>query len=363
MVNSKYQKLIKQLGEPRVKKSEPMAKHTTFQIGGPADLYYVATSVKELVEAVEICRRLDISYFVLGGGSKILVSDKGIRGLVIENRACRYKVLGYKGRIKDRKLEVEKVLVEVESGIRNALLVRLTRQDGLSGLEFLTGIPGTFGGAIRFNARFRDLRSFHEYFVDFRQVKDRHMGDIVESVRILDEDGKVRWVSKAECGFTYDGTRWHSRFKTEEVGEIILSAKVSLVKTDPKVIEDLIEMYTKWRAGRAVFNKRTGKLISQPKDLITGSKNQQPLEPSAGCIFSNIPNPWHHPTGRLIEISGLKGTQVGGAKISEKHANFIINKGSATAFDVLELINLCKKKVKERFGIDLKEEIEYVGEF
>jgi UDP-N-acetylmuramate dehydrogenase len=360
---SNYQKLIEQLGPQRVKRDESMRVHTTFKIGGPADLYYIATNQDELVEAIRLCRWLNIPSFVLGGGSKILVSDKGFRGLVIKNAACGYKVLGYKGRVREKKIEVQKVLVEAESGIMNARLVSLTKEGGLSGLEFLTGIPGTFGGAIRFNARFRDLRSFHEYFIDFRQVKDRHVEDVVERVKILDRSGRTKWLSRADCGFVYEGSRWHSRLEIKRSKEVILSARVRLDKAKSEIIQEMIEMYAQWRAGRAVLDRKAGKMINQPRDLITGSKTLQPPEPSAGCIFSNIPNPGNHPTGRLVDLCGLRGTQIGGAKISEKHANFIVNVGSAKASDVIELIEFCKKRIRQRFGLDLKEEIEYVGEF
>lgn len=293
-----YSKIISELGKKRVKLNELMAKHTTFKIGGPADLFYEAKTEKELIGVIRLIREIGVPYFLLGGGSNILVSDKGIRGLVIKIQNTKYKILDTK--------------IVAGAGISLGRLVEIAKENSLTGLEFAAGIPGTLGGAIRGNAG-AWLES---------------IGEKVLRVKILTSDDQVRWVKGLDCQFAYR----QSRFKKSK--EIILVVELGLGRGDKDEIQERIDENLKKRKA-------------------------QPKQPSAGCIFVN-PKP--NSAGRLIEKVGLKGRKVGNAQISPKHANFIVNLGGATCEDVLKLIALAKKEVKKKFGIELKEEIEVVGE-
>ncbi|MDP3888765.1 MAG: UDP-N-acetylmuramate dehydrogenase [bacterium] len=294
-----YQKIIASLGQDKVKIDEPMKNHTTFKVGGPADLFCEAETEEEIAKAVRLCQKLEVPYFILGGGSNILVSDKGIRGIVI-------KIINNKMEIKDDK-------VNVGAGQSLPTLVLKTIDKNLEGLEFAAGIPGTVGGAVVGNAG----------------AWQKDVGDKVARVRVLNPEGEIKWLSREECGFSYRD----SRFKTS--GEIILEAEFTLATRENGEVKEEI---------KSNIEKRSG----------------QPQEPSAGCVFVN-PKP--DSAGRLIDECGLKGTKIGDAEISPDHANFIINIGSAKASDVLALMDLMEQKVFEKFGIKLKREIKVVGEF
>ncbi|MFZ5366444.1 MAG: UDP-N-acetylmuramate dehydrogenase [Patescibacteria group bacterium] len=293
-----YQEFLESLGGKRVKLNEPMRLHTTFKIGGPADIFYEVKTKEEIVAAVKLARKLKIPYFILGGGSNILVSDKGIRGVVIK--------------IKNEKLGMKNGRVKAEAGMSLPWLVGETAKGGLSGLEFCAGIPGTVGGAIAGNAG----------------IKDKWIGDLVEEVEILQEDGEKEIISKRECQFGYR----QSRFLLEK--EIVLGVTLKLIQNNPQSVARRIDKYLKIR------------------------KNQ-PKEPSAGSVFKN---PDGESAGKLIEQVGLKGYRIGDAQVSPKHANFIVNLGLAKGRDVLELIRLCQKRVEEKFAVRLEKEIKIIGE-
>ncbi len=302
-MEEKYQKIINVLGKDRVLLNEPMADHTTFRIGGPADLFYEAKSEEELVRAIKATKEIGVPYFILGRGSNLLVGDKGFRGIVIKFQISNFKFL-----IKDGM-----VLVTVGAGMITGSLLEKLAQEGISGLEFMAGVPGSVGGAIRGNAR----------------AWQQDIGNKVNRVRILSEEGEILWLSRNGCRFSEK----ESRFKHNS--EIILAIEFLLEKGDPLKIKEQIEVNLEKRS-------------------------HQPKEPSAGCIFIN-PKP--QLAGAMIDECGLKGTVIGGAKISEKHANFIVNANQAKAVDVVALSDLAREKVKEKFGVDLKEEIVRIGEF
>lgn len=295
-----YQEIRVKLGQDRVKVEELMSKHTTFKIGGPADLFYEAKTKKELVKAIKLVRELKVPYFILGGGSNVLVSDKGIRGIVIKMKNDKWSMANGK--------------LKVAAAVSLPLLVQETARRGLSGLEFCKGIPGTIGGAIVGNAG----------------TKNEGIGSLVEKVEVLDQDGKIKTISRKDCRFSYR----ESRFK--DGSEIILAVVLKLTRDKPTNIKQKLKKYLQIRA-------------SQPQDS------------SAGSIFRN-PS-LGLPVGKLIEEVGLKGKKVGQAQISGKHANFIVNLGGAKSTDVLKLISLAKKEVKKKFGINLVEEIKIMGEF
>jgi len=324
-----------------LRENVPLAPLTTFKIGGPARFFYCANSVRELVGAVRAARAARLPVFILGGGSNVLVSDSGFDGLVIKNCSSNIKLVGRTG-------------ILVDSGVPTSKLVAFATDKGLTGVEFLVGIPGTVGGAVYHNARFRDPRSFCEYFVDFHLVKDRFMGDLVERVTVLTPDDEVVEVDKDYCKFNYSGSGLRSGFK--KGGDVILRVLLKLKRAEKGAIKDAIKAFVHWRATRSDKEGRR-----QGADPVSGSVTTQPAGKTAGCIFSNVPNKWNHPSGRMIDMCGLKGKRIGGAQISEKHANFIVNVDGAKASDVVALISLCKEKVKEKFGVELKEEIQYLG--
>jgi len=314
--SSNYEVFVEKLGELRVKKNELLSNHTTFKIGGPADLFYTAYEKNEFINAVRLARELAIPVFVLGGGANILVSDKGVRGLVIKNRTSRIKIVGLKGKGLD--LKVDKVYVEAESGVSINQLVRFCLDEGLKGLEFLLSVPGTIGGALTINAH-------------FRPNKGEFIGNKLHKAKILTPANEIVEVESSYFNFGYD------RSILQESKDILLSATFLLTKN---VKEKL------WKEAMVGVEKRQA---SQPVGI-----------PCAGCIFRNTKD-W--PAGYLLDKAGLKGLKIGGACFSEKHSNFILNLGGATAADVLELIKIAKEKVKAKFDVDLKEEIFYVGEF
>lgn len=300
-MNLKYQKIIEKLGKKRVKVDEPLASHTTFKIGGPADLFYEAKTTDELVKAVKLARKLKIPFFILGGGSNILVSDRGFRGLVIKNKNEKIKM----------KSENFKLKILVDAGVKLSQLVDLATREFLSGLEFAVGIPGTVGGAVRGNAG----------------AWQQAIGNKIFRVQILNQEGKIEWISQKECQFDYR----QSRFRRTD--EIILKVELILGKGNVNEIK---------------------KQISENRTKRQG----QPKQASAGCIFIN-PKP--NSAGKLIEDCGLKGKKIGEAQISPLHANFIVNLDRAKAKDVIQLIKLVKKEVEKKFDVDLKEEICLVG--
>jgi UDP-N-acetylmuramate dehydrogenase len=284
-------------------RDEPMSRHTTLGIGGPADFYAVASTKLEMLALVTWSRGAGIPARVIGGGANLLVSDAGVCGLIIENRISGCTV------------NLGRALVLAGSGLAIADLAAYTIASGLGGLEWAVGLPGTLGGAVVGNAG-----AFGGY-----------MDQVVRSVTVLTTGGQTtRWDAGA-CGFTYRG----SRFKGgQQGGTVILDAELQLEHAGAGILE--------LKAQGFMAKRDAG----------------QPWEPSAGSVFKRTAE---HPAGWLIEQAGLKGRKVGGAQISTRHANFIVNNGSATARDVLALINLARETVKRQFGVDLELEIEMVG--
>lgn len=290
-------KIIESLGKNRVKLNEPLAKQTTFGIGGPAALFYEAKTKEELIKAVKLARELKISLFILGSGSNILASDKGFRGLVI--------------RIQNTECRIQNTRIVAEAGTPLAKVVEEAARNSLSGLEIGVGVPGTLGGAIVGNAG----------------TRDQWIGDLVESVEILDQEGQIRRLSQKDCQFGYRSSRF------QKTKEIIVKIALKLRKGNPEKIKEKIA-------------------------VILAKRKSQPKEKSAGSIFKN---PQDKPAGQLIEQCGLKGKRIGQARISPQHANFIVNLGGAKASDVVQLIKLAKTEVRKRFGIELEEEICLLG--
>ena len=289
--------LKKKLGE-RTKLDEPLGRHTTFRIGGPAALFYEVETEAELVRVVELSRAVGVPFFILGGGSNVLFNDEGFRGIVIKMENGKWKM--------------ENGKVMAEAGTPLARLVEEAVNHSFSGLEFCVGIPGTIGGAVVGNAG----------------VKDKAIGELIEKIKVFNERGEIEYINQDDCQFKYRT----SRFQKES--GVILEVVLQLEKGEGKDIREEMLRFLETR-----------------KD--------QPKEPSAGSIFKNPPR---QSAGELIEQVGLKGEIVGQAQISEEHANWIVNLGGARCQDVLELLSLAKSKVEARFNIELEEEIQIIDE-
>lgn len=326
-MQSVIHKLKEQFGE-RIRENEPMARHTTFKIGGPADLFIVAKTADALTQIIIEGRRLTIPLFVFGGGSNILVGDKGIRGLVVKNMTSTITIAGAKGSIVAGQSQ-GKVFVEADSGVSINKLVRFTLEEGLAGLEMQLGLPGTVGGAMYMNSKWTHPTGY--------------VGDAVYQATIVSNDGKTKIVPKSYFTFAYDTSI------LQKSQDVVIKVIFSLIHKDKEML---------WETANASISYRRE---SQPQGVF-----------SPGCTFRNIsksaalsiPTPNHTTSaGFLVDHAGLKGESVGDAMISPIHANFIINKGKASAADVVALIEKARTRVKDQFGVILDEEIVRIGEF
>ena len=299
-------------GADRVPANVALAPYTTFRVGGPAEYLFEPRTSEEILTALTIARAAGMPVTLLGGGSNVLVSDRGIRGLVMRPRGGDVRA-------------VDEGHVRADAPVTINGLVRWTINHGRAGLEAWAGTPGTVGGAIFGNAHFGG----------------RLISEFVSEVRLATRDAATLDVPVKEMAFDYD------RSRLQQSGEVLLWAVFRVSPGDPAALRATA------RASLA-YRKRT-----QPLDT-----------PSAGCIFQNpqrdrdhVPDgiPWS--AGALVDRAGLKGAVVGGARVSPTHGNFVVNEGSATAGDIRRLIEMCKRQVRERFGVDLREEIVYLGEF
>jgi len=320
---SAKQELAARLGSiGQVKVDEPMSRHTSYHVGGPADLYLMVDSREGLVEAVSLATELGVPTLVIGGGSNLLVSDRGIRGLVIENRSRRWDHLGERQPPPwwDVDLGCVPHAVRMEGGMSLPRIARLTADLGLAGLEWAAGIPGTVGGAIVNNAG----------------AHGSNVAAILESVLML-EDGQIKTVSGSALGFAYRQSILKGMRTTKKVKPVILEGTFLLRKEPVEQIKRRMEGYQERR------------------------RNTQPKLPSAGSVFKNPPG--YIGAWWLIEQCGLKGERRGDAQISEVHANFIVNCGHAKAEDVRGLMDLARARVFEEFGVSLELEQEIVGDW
>ncbi len=305
--------LEQKFGADRVRRNVPLAPMTTFKVGGPADLFLETQSEAEIIDAVRMAHAAGMKVTLLGGGSNVLVADGGIRGLVLRPKGGTITPIG------DR-------LVRVDAAVTINGLVRWTINRGYAGLEAWAGTPGTVGGAIYGNAHW----------------KSTNIGDLVESVRLVRPDGTLLQAPADRMEFEYD----YSRLK--RTGEIVL-----------------------WAAFRVTPGGDPAALRAVARESLAFRKRTQPLEsPSAGCIFMNpdplrdrVPDGIPPSAGALVDRAGLKGVASHGARVSPAHANFIINDGSASAADIRELIERCRTAVKDQFGVMLRNEIIYMGDF
>jgi UDP-N-acetylmuramate dehydrogenase len=296
-------KLSACLAEGKLYTEEPMARHTTFRAGGPADWYVEPADETELAAVLKLCREEEVPYYILGNGSNLLVSDDGYRGVIIalDHFWSDIKIEGH--------------TIDVGAGAILSTVARQAMKAGLTGMEGLSGIPGTVGGAVVMNAG--------AYGAEIK--------DVLWEVTVMTPDGEIRKLlaDTLELGYRTSCIA--------QLGYIVLRAELELAAGDPEVIRARME------------------------ELSVQRRSKQPLEyPSAGSTFKR---PEGYFAGKLIQDAGLRGYQVGGAQVSEKHCGFVINRDQATASDIMALCREVQKIVKEQSGVDLEMEVRLLGDF
>ena len=308
------------LGKENVKYNEPMSKHTSFKVGGNADIFVMVDSEENLIKVIKFAKKESLPITVVGNGTNLLVKDGGIRGLVIKYVANSYNIKNieeYQSKddlcIKEEKGKVK--VVTVSAGITNARLSKILLDNNITGFEFLAGVPGTIGGAIVMNAG----------------AFGGEIKDIAIKTKYIDlNNGKIDILENNEQKFDYRKSIF------QDFDCIILETVLKLYLGNKEEIQGKMDDFAKRRRE------------SQPLDM-----------PSAGSTFKRGED---FVTAKLIDESGLKGYSIGGAEISNKHAGFIVNKGNATAKDIQNLINYVKEKVYEKFGKRIQEEVKIIGE-
>jgi UDP-N-acetylmuramate dehydrogenase len=281
--------------------------YSTFKMGGPAEYYMMAEKEEDLIEGIKFAHEAHMPVRVLGGASNIVISDAGIKGLVIRNMVSSKEVLE----------ETEtSVLVRITSGYSMTRLAKETAEAGWSGFEHHLGLPGTLGGALFMNSKW--VNPERTYYV----------GDTLVRAQLVTREGETRIVDKEYFDFGYDYST------IQKTGEIVVWAEFSMMKDDPE------------------------KLIQQGKDALAYRKQTQPFGVStSGCFFKNVNG---ESAGKMIDQLGLKGHRIGGAFVSDVHANFILNDGTATTHDVEELLADIKKKVKDHYNVELEQEVSII---
>ncbi len=283
---------------------ELMSKHTTFKVGGPAECYIKIDNIKDLRNILKFAKTNNININILGNGSNVLVSDKGIKGVVLNIKFNKIEMMNYDC----------KIYANIGAGVKVSILAHLLLKNEITGFEELSGIPGTIGGAIKMNAG----------------AHGKEFKDIVNTVTCMDYDGNIKQFENKDMNFGYR----KSMLKDKKY--IVLEVGMQFEKGIEKNIKEKMDEYKKYR------------------------KEKQPIEyPSAGSTFKRGED---YITAKLIDEAGLKGYSIGGAEVSEKHAGFIINKGNATAKDILNLIEYVKNTVYEKFNKKIELEIEFMGE-
>lgn len=295
------QKLKKQLTAGTLLEREPMSKHTSFRIGGPADLFVQPANEEELWNALHLARQEKVPFFIVGNGSNLLVSDEGFRGMILHTG----------GMLKD--IFVEGDVIYAQAGALLSTVAKTALEHGLAGMEFAAGIPGTLGGAVCMNAG----------------AYGGEMKDILLDAEVLTQEGERLVLPVEELNLSYR----HSVIF--EKNYVVLAAHIRLSRGD------------------------TAEIKNRMNELAGARRDKQPLEyPSAGSTFKR---PEGYFAGKLIQDAGLKGYTVGGAQISEKHSGFVINRGGATAEEVRFLIRQVQQKVRSQFGVELEPEVRMLG--
>lgn len=305
----------------RPRRNEPLAAHTTLRLGGPAEVWLAVENITEFVQAVSLARQHNVPVFILGGGANLLISDAGIRGLVVENRSGQVDFPP----LVDREAD-QTVKLVADSGVALANLARRCAKRGLSGLEWAVGVPGTLGGAVVNNAG----------------AYGRDIAHSLIRAEMLSLGGERVW--QPVEWFEYD-------------------YRTSKLKRQPSPAPDGVEERAGWivlRAELQMTSAPVAEIEARMREFTTRRKAGQPPGATIGSMFKNPPGDY---AGRLIEAAGLKGHRVGQAQVSSIHANFFQNLGGATAAEMLTLIKTAQEAVKDKFGVELTLEIEVIGEF
>ena len=305
-MTEEIKKQILQLGisKDNILFDEPMSKHTTFKVGGPAECYIKIDDIQDLRHILRFAKQNEIPITILGNGSNVLVLDGGIKGIVLNIRFNKIEMMNLD----------KKIFANVGAGVKISVFGHLLLKNAITGLEELSGIPGTIGGAVRMNAG----------------AHGKEFKDIVSTVTCMDYDGNIHQFENEDMHFEY------RRSMLKDNPYIVLEVHMEFQKGEEKDIKEKMEEYATYR------------------------KEKQPIEyPSAGSTFKRGTD---FITAKLIDEAGLKGYSIGGAEVSSKHAGFIINKGDATAKDILELIEYVKHEVEEKFDKKIELEIEIMGE-
>lgn len=298
-------KFPKNLIKGNIVLGEKLGRHTSFRIGGPAAIWVQPNDVKDLKKIVVFAREKSIPTFVIGGGTNVLIKDKGFNGIVIHLGSSAFK-----------NIKISGATVRIGSGCSISMLVRLCCNEGLSGLESLVGIPGTVGGAICTNAG------------GWSSPLYKNIGDYVTGLKVMDSKGNVKTLKKDALSFGYRSSNLSTY--------IILEASLDLGREDTAVLKSRCSKFLKMKKEKQVLDAL-----------------------SAGCVFKN-PRDSQFTTGQMIDMLGLKGRVIGDAQVSKKHANFIINRGRASCKDVLKLVDVIKKKIMDNYGIPLELEIKII---
>lgn len=284
-----------------IRLNEPMKNHTSFKVGGPVDILLMPQTKQEVGEALAICRESAIPLYVIGNGSNLLVQDGGVRGIILQTKGLK-------------QVTVQGETLMAEPGISLKDLADIALEEELTGLEFASGIPGSLGGAVTMNAG----------------AFDGEMKNIIESIDVITENGNINTIPVEACDFGY------RKSVLQKYNWVLVGINLALKKGDYHEIKE--------------------KML----DFNTRRQDKQPLEyPSAGSTFRR---PEGYYAGKLVQDAGFRGYSIGGAQVSEKHSGFVINKGDATAADILGLISTIQAGVKEKFGVDLKTEVIVIGE-
>lgn len=303
MKDNVYSRFCGCVGSDNAATEELMKSHTTFRIGGPAEYFLTPRNAEELQELQKICKEENVPYYIIGNGSNLLVSDEGLRGAVIQIYHNMNQVV------------VEGNIIRAQAGILLSALAKMALDHELSGLEFASGIPGTVGGAVVMNAG----------------AYGGEMKDVISDVTVMTPAGEILHISKERLEMGYRTS------VVKKKNYIVLEVVLQLQPGDRTAIQAEMEQLKEQRVSK------------------------QPLQyPSAGSTFKR---PEGYFAGKLIMDAGLRGYRVGGAQVAEKHCGFVINRGAASAQDVVRLMNDVKAKVKEQFGVELEPEVQFLGEF
>ncbi|HJC50763.1 MAG TPA: UDP-N-acetylmuramate dehydrogenase [Candidatus Anaerostipes avistercoris] len=302
-MNTVIEQLKKVLEGDQVLTGEPMSRHTTFRIGGPADIFVIPKTIEDISHVCAIAKKQEIPLFVLGNGSNLLVADQGMDGIVLQI----YK--NFSG------VSADGNELAIKAGTLLSTAAKAAQAEELTGFEFAGGIPGTFGGAVVMNAG----------------AYGGEMVQVLKEVTVLTPEGEIKTIPAEELELGY---RTSNILKN---GYVVLSGTIALEKGDPEQIKAKMDEYS------------------------TARRTKQPLElPSAGSTFKR---PEGYFAGKLIQDAGLRGYQVGGARVSDKHCGFVVNQDNATAADVMRLIADVQRIVKDKFNVELEPEVKRVGRF